>query len=156
MFEMSNHGVCQDVDVTGVGGTQFSAYGAQNVTFLRTRAKDNFADGGCLVGRGYCQDPSGLWPNSVLGLDGDMTVPDRQCCGDDALKRCDTGGGVWFAGDYTAAQAHGAHDDQASEVSIRQGTFYGMTTIESEEDYSNVGECVTIDMTYWATSAANR
>lgn len=153
IFEMSDHGVCQDVDVTSVGGTCFSAYGAHDVTFLRTRAKDNHADGGCLVGHGYCQAPDGMWPNS--NYDGDQTVPDRTCCGD-PLKRCDTMGGVWFAGDYTEGQAHGAYDNQASEISVRQGIFYGMTTIESEDDYSNVGQCVTIDMAYWATSAANR
>lgn len=156
MFEMSDHALCQDVDVTLLGGTTFSAYGAHDVTFLRTRARDNHIDGGCLAGHGYCQDPNGNWPNSLY--DGDETVPDPTCCGDDvtSLKRCDTAGGIWFAGDYTEGQAHGEFDFQASEVSVRQGVFYDMTTIESEDSYSNVGECVTIDMAYWATSAANR
>jgi len=31
-----------------------------------------------------------------------------------------------------------------------------MTRIESDDDYTNVGECVNIDMNDWATSAANR
>merc|ERR1711977_739221 len=92
---MSNHGVCQDVDVTLVGGTCFSAYGADNVTFLRTRAKNNHADGSCLDGQGYCKDSNGLWPNSQTYAS-DQSVPDKTCCGTEALTRCDTEGGLWL------------------------------------------------------------
>lgn len=155
IFEMSNHGVCQDVDVTLVGGTCFSAYGADNVTFLRTRAKNNHADGSCLDGQGYCKDSNGLWPNSQTYAS-DQSVPDKTCCGTEALTRCDTEGGLWFAGDYTSGQAGGAYSHQASNISIKQGVFYNMTRIESDDDYTNVGECVNIDMNDWATSAANR
>lgn len=155
--EMSDHVVVEDVDVTLVGGTCFSAYGSDNVTFLRTRAKDNHADGDgtCLDGQGYCKDMNGLWPNSETYAK-DQTVPDKTCCGDAALSRCDTQGGIWFAGDYTSGQAGGAYSHQASNISIQQGVFYGMTRIESTESYSNIGTCVDITITDWATSAANR
>lgn len=156
IFEMSDHGICQDVDVTLVGGTSFSAYGANNVTFLRTRAKDNHADGSCLAGQGYCKDPNGRWPNSQAYA-GDTTIPDKTCCGTDAIKRCDTDGGVWFAGDYTDGQAGGAHNGyQAANISIKQGVFHSMTRIEAETDYSDNGICVDITLSDWATSAANR
>lgn len=153
IFEMSDHGVCEDVDVTLVGGTCFSAYGSNNVTFLRTRARDNHADGTCLDGQGYCKDSNGLWPNSQEYAQ-DQTVADKTCCGEEALQRCDTKGGVWFAGDYTSEQP-GGHGD-SSNIAIQQGVFHSMTRIESEEKYSNVGTCVNIDMDDWATSAANR
>jgi hypothetical protein len=156
IMEMSDNVVVEDVDVTLVGGTCFSAYGAKNVTFLRTRAKDNHADGGCLEGKGYCKDMNGNWPNSITYV-GDETVPDKTCCGDEAEQRCDTKGGIWFAGDYTADQAGGKHTGMgAADVAVKQGVFYGMTAIESEASYSNVGTCVDINMDYWATSAANR
>lgn len=156
IFEMSDHGVCQDVDVTLVGGTCFSAYGADNVTFLRTRAKDNHGDGSCLDGQGYCKDPDGLWPNSQTYAS-DQTVPDKTCCGEEALTRCDVGGGVWFAGDYTSDQAGGAYSHKASNVQIKQGVFADMTRIEGHtESYSNAGHCVDVTMDDWATSAANR
>jgi len=86
----------------------------------------------------------------------DQSVPDKTCCGTEALTRCDTEGGLWFAGDYTSGQAGGAYSHQASNISIKQGVFYNMTRIESDDDYTNVGECVNIDMNDWATSAANR
>jgi hypothetical protein len=152
--EMSDHTVVQDVDVTLVGGTCFSAYGANNVTFLRTRAKSNHADAGCKAAHGFCKDKLGLFPNSQTYA-GDQTVPDKTCCGDDA--RCDTGGGIWFAGDYTSGQAGGAHDGHdAANVAIKEGVFFDMTRIESSKSYSQDGTCVNVNMADWATSAANR
>jgi hypothetical protein len=156
IMEMSDNVVVEDIDVTLVGGTCFSAYGAHNVSFLRTRAKDNHADGGCLAGKGYCKDMNGDWPNSDFYAD-DVAVPDKTCCGEEALERCDTKGGVWYAGDYTDDQAGGKHTGYlASDVSVKQGVFYGMTAIEAEEEYSNEGTCVDINMDYWANSAATR
>jgi len=157
IFEMSDHGVCEDVDVTLVGGTSFSAYGSDNVTFLRTRARDNHGGGTCKDGLGYCKDSNGLWPNSETYA-GDQTVADKTCCGDTALQRCDTNGGIWFAGDYTSdhmAQSSTV-SGQASNITVQQGVFHSMTRIESNESYSNVGTCVGIDMEDWATTAADR
>jgi len=152
--EMSDHCVIEDVDVTLVGGTCFSAYGATNLTFLRTRAKNNFGEGTCKDSRGYCKDPNGLWPNSNE-YEGDTSVPDKTCaCDTDSNKRCDTNGGVWYAGDYTSDQAGGAYDYKASDIYIKQGVFYNMTRLESTESYSSTGTCVTIDQDDWATSAA--
>jgi len=154
--EMSDHVVVQDVDITLVGGTSFSAYGAHNVTFLRTRAKNNHGDGGCKDAHGYCKDGDGAWPNSEF-YEGDQTVPDKTCaCDSDSNKRCDTDGGVWYAGDYTADQAGGAYTHKASSIQIKQGVFFNMTRLESTESYSSEGTCVEIDDSDWATSAANR
>jgi hypothetical protein len=153
--EMADHTVIEDVDVTLVGGTCFSAYGSKNVTFLRTRAKNNHGGGSCLDGQGYCKDPNNLWPNSEWYA-ANQSVPDKTCCPTDALTRCDTQGGVWFAGDYTSDQAHGAYTAMASDVAIKQGLFFNMTTIESDTSYSNIGTCVDITMSYWSNSAATR
>jgi len=156
--EMSDHTVVQDVDVTLVGGTCFSAYGANNVTFLRTRAKANHADAPntCLAAHGFCKDKLGLFPNSQIYV-GDQSVPDKTCCGDGELSRCDTRGGIWFAGDYTSDQAGGAHNGyDAANVAIKEGVFSGMTRIESSESYTQNGHCVNIDTSDWAASNADR
>jgi len=155
--EMSDHVDVHDVDVTLVGGTCFSAYGAHNVTFLRTRAKNNHADGSCMDARGYCKDPDGAWPNSQEYAS-NQSVPDKTCaCDSDSNKRCDTKGGVWFAGDYSAAVAGGAHiGHNASSIQIKKGVFFNMTRLESSTDYSSEGTCVAIDESDWAVSAANR
>jgi hypothetical protein len=154
--EMSDHVIVQDVDVTLVGGTTFSAYGANNVTFLRTRAKSNHGDGSCKDAHGYCKDSDGVWPNSEF-YESDQTVPDKTCaCDTDSNKRCDTTGGVWYAGDYTADQAGGAYTYQSSSIQVKQGVFFNMTRLESSETYSSEGTCVEIDDSDWATSAASR
>merc|ERR1711937_523232 len=115
-----------------------------------------FAEDTCKDSRGYCKDPNGLWPNSNV-YEGDTSVPDKTCaCDTDSNKRCDTNGGVWYAGDYTSDQAGGAYDYKAADIYIKQGVFYNMTRLESTESYSSTGTCVTIDQDDWATSAANR
>jgi hypothetical protein len=159
IMEMSDHCVVTDVDVTLVGGTSFSAYGSDNVTFWRTRARDNHGeDGSCAAGHGFCQDPNGLYPNSEIYV-GDQTVEDKTCCESDGiLKRCDTQGGIWYAGDYSAdqigtASAHAGY--VANNIAIKEGKFYNMVNIESGQ-YTNTGACISIDMDYWATSAATR
>jgi hypothetical protein len=160
IMEMSDHCVVQDVDVTLVGGTSFSAYGSDNVTFWRTRARDNHGtDGNCQAGHGFCQDPEGLYPNSEIYV-ADQSVADKTCCAqaDGTLKRCDTQGGVWFAGDYDAdaigtSSSHAGY--VASNIAVKEGKFYNMVTIDSGS-FTDDGDCVTIDMDYWANSAATR
>jgi len=155
--EMSDHVLVQDVDVTLVGGSTFSAYGAHDVTFLRTRAKGNHEGDRCNDGHGYCQDPDGLFPNSRMYA-GDQTVQDKTCCfnSEGKLQRCDTQGGVWFAGDYTDDQAGGSHTGHlASDVKIEQGVFYDITATDGGA-FTNTGNCVQVDMNYWAKAAATR
>jgi hypothetical protein len=159
IMEMSDHTIVQDVDVTLVGGTSFSAYGADNVTFLRTRARDNHGiDGNCQDGHGFCQDPEGLYPNSEIYV-ADQTQADKTCCAqaDGTLKRCDTQGGVWFAGDYDAdaigtSSSHAGY--VASNIAIKEGKFYNMVTIDSGS-FTNNGKCVTVE-TNQSPGAATR
>merc|ERR1712070_50143 len=53
-------------------------------------------------------------------------------------------------------QAGGAYSYESSSIQIKQGVYFNMTRLESNESYSSEGTCVTIDDSDYATSAATR
>lgn len=129
--EMSSHILVEDIDVTQIGGVSFSAYGATNVTFLRTRAIRNHGDGGCLKLHGYCKDSTGNYPLSDLTSPASSSNykqngPDSCTESGDDFKRNDREGRVWYAGDYTADQAGGAYSYEASDIKILDGKWWEM------------------------------
>jgi hypothetical protein len=61
MFEESRHGLVEDVDTVAQGNGSFSAYPGHDVTFRRTRARDNICQD---QGRGKPLSDSLIWTGS--------------------------------------------------------------------------------------------
>jgi len=154
--EMSSYILVEDVDVTQVGGVSFSAYGATEVTFSRTRAIRNHGDGGCLALHGYCKDFTGNYPledvTSTTCHNYKQNGPDS--CKEEGgfYKRNDREGRVWYAGDYTADQAGGAYSYEASNITIVDGKWWEMY---DTNDAATACDKIEGDTTmWWAINAA--
>ncbi len=61
MFENSRNGLVEDVDTVAQGNGSFSAYPGHDITFRRTRARDNICDD---QGRGRPKSNSLIWAGS--------------------------------------------------------------------------------------------
>lgn len=143
MFERGHHGICEDVDITHHGKGAFSNYGSDDVKFLRTRARDNHAlYPSCKTGRGYCTDFTGH--NFCEGvLDGFELAGGN--------LRDDSGGGLWYSGDYNSNIGDGSYTAQANGTAILQGQFWNIQGFDPNTD-----TCVHVQVDSWQTAGATR
>jgi len=157
MFERGHHGYVQDVDTTNNGGGCFSNYGSDNVTFLRTRAKDNHGEEKkCYRGTGYCYDIHNHdWcsgENDGANVDGVMV--------DGYKKRLDEMGNIYFAGDYNSHIGDGSHVALASNTKCIQGQFFNMNTHSDDlpacSGPDSTSCCRDTTVTSWEVDGANR
>ena len=153
MFERSHDCVCEDVDITNNRKGGFSAYGSDNVLFLRTRSQDNHgASRLCMEGSGYCVDPDGI--NHCCG----GTHPDgnNQGC-NSCTERMDCGGGVWYSGDYTDSVSGGAHNGHiSSNVRIKQGIIHNVAQWHDSSPGDVSGSCIDVTGGSWEVAGAMR
>jgi hypothetical protein len=147
--EHSDNTVFQDIDTTNNGGGCFSGFGADNVRFLRTRAKNNHGlEAKCDRGTGYCLDWQGKnWCQGSVDGAGVTGVQDLN----GNWMRLDETGNIWYAGDYNSNIGKGTHTGQASNMAIEQSVFWNMAGWNS-----NANRCKMTDASAWEVDGAKR